>query len=242
MERGINVKTMADALGVDMTSIPVYDRFAPSMESMKRMADWLQIPTWELFCDCGKSSWAAFQQVVAEPLMERFARRLKELARERHLQLNVVAERAGMSKANLSLSMKRNITTSTIEKIARALEIEDKAYLLFITPAEYDAIYHAPQPSAFDPHDPSEIQTVTEVVNSEQLWSKTTQTVNNGLRADKPLGEQVNVGGSFEDLFAQQPEQQEVVMQEGVTYVCGNTRITIVNGVMEIRVQDKKAI
>ena len=183
MERGINVKTMADALGVDMTSIPVYDRFAPSMESMKRMADWLQIPTWELFCDCGRSSWQMFQQVVTEPLMERFARRLKELARERHLQLSVVAERAGMSKANLSLSMKRNITTSTIEKIARALEIEDKAYLLFITPAEYDAIYHAPQPSAFDPHDPSPIQTVTDVINNSQL------TINNELRADKPLGE-----------------------------------------------------
>lgn len=231
MERGINVKTMADALGVDITSIPVYDRFAPSMESMKRMADWLQIPTWELFCDCGKSSWAAFQHVVTEPLMERFARRLKELARERHLQLNVVAERAGMSKANLSLSMKRNITTSTIEKIARALEIEDKAYLLFITPAEYDAIYHAPQPSAFDPHDPSEIQTVTDVINNEKL------TMNNELRAD------VNGMVTEPDLFAQMPkEPQEVQMQEGVTYVCGNTRITIVNGVMEIRVQDKKAI
>lgn len=227
MERGINVKTMADALGVDMTSIPVYDRFAPSMESMKRMADWLQIPTWELFCDCGTSSWAAFQQVVTEPLMERFARRLKELASERHLQMSMVAERAGMSKANLSLSMKRNITTTTIEKIARALEIEDKAYLLFITTAEYDAIYHTQQSTAFAHNDNSPIQTVTRAVNSAPSSARVEPaeqqlTVNNELRAE------VNGMGTEPDLFTQMAEDPQV-LTNGV-YRYGAVRIELRDG------------
>ena len=201
-ERGIKVKTIADALGVDMTSIPVYDRFAPSMESMKRIADYLQIPTWELFCDCGRSSWVVFQQTVTEPLMDRFARRLKELARERHIQLNVVAERAGMSKANLSLSMKRNITTSTIEKIACALDVEDKAYLLFITPNEYDAIYHAPA-SSFDI-----LQPVRAVV---------------GVETNDPLLSQEE-----KDLFARLPEKKSV-LADGIYYY-GAMRIKLKDG------------
>lgn len=216
MERGINVKTMADALDVDMTSIPVYDRFAPSMESMKRMADWLQVPTWELFCDCGTSSWQMFQQTVTEPLMERFARRLKELARERHLQLNVVAERAGMSKANLSLSMKRNITTSTIEKIARALEIEDKAYLLFITPSEYDAIYHAPQPVASG-----------EIIGTLTERSSLLQAVRPMVEVEEPV-----LCTEAEDQLVQNDPEKDVlatVLADG-TYTYGGKRIVLRGG------------
>lgn len=152
-QRGLGVKALADALHTDISSIPVYGKFAPSVDGMKRIADYLRIPAWEIFCPCGNGSWERYEQTVREPLMERFGRRIKELARMDGVTQGEVAARAGMSKANLSLALKRNITTTTIEKIARALGIEDKAYLLFVTQAEYDYIYgtEADEPAPSDP-------------------------------------------------------------------------------------------
>lgn len=227
-ERGISIRAFAQLLGVAPNSLPVNDTYKPTLTALQRYATELHIPVVDLVhkpdgdaAACGNTDGRDINDVALA--------NIRNVMKQRGMTMLALAKKMGVSNPSLSHTFKYNkMGIATLEKIARGLDVE--AWTLLVDAAAQ------PTPTTFDPHDPSEIQTVTDVINNEKL------TVNNELRADKPLGKQVNVGGSFEDLFAQQPEQQEVQMQEGVTYVCGNTRITIVNGVMEIRVQDKKAI
>lgn len=267
-QRGISIKAFADKLGVGPNSLPISVAFSPSLSSLQRYAEALNIPAVELVHEpeAPTPAYDGMNHCDAEPIDVFVMSRIMDEMRQQKLTQKQVAERMGVSVQSYSQTLKKNkMSTATLDKIATALGVEP--WTLFVSRPEDNAAAEAdnaePRPSAFDPHDPSPIQTVTEVINNapssarvepaeQQLWSKTTQTINNAtlaiahadLECEELLHSQMKVNGmgTEPDLFAQQPEPQEVVMQEGVTYVCGNTRITIVNGVMEIRVQDKKSI
>lgn len=230
-QRGISIKSFASHLGVGPNSLPISVTFSPSLSNLQRYAEALNIPAVELVHepDTPTPAYDGMNHCDAEPIDVFVMSRIMEEMRMQKLTQKQVAERMGVSVQSYSQTLKKNkMSTATLDKIATALGVEP--WTLFVSRPEDNAAaeadYAEPQPTAFDPHDPSPIQTVTEPYRVK-------------VDGEEPLGEQVNVGGSFEDLFAQQPEPQEVVMQEGVTYVCGTTRITIVNGVMEIRVKEK---
>ena len=236
-ERGLRASDVAARVGQPVAVVSnELSRGLTSVPSVAKYARALRVPVWELLHRPVVSAMGKELAAWSEPSDDKGApTRIGAIMRERGLTQLQVAERMGAIRQNVNkwvTSTKLNL--STLQSFATALEIDaEHLYLMFISQEEYDAEMarrSQPTPAAFDPHDPSPIQTVTEPYRVK-------------VDGEEPLGEQVNVGGSFEDLFAQIPEEPlEVQMQEGVTYVCGNTRITIVNGVMEIRVQDKKAI
>lgn len=222
-ERHITAAEFAKHMGVTRNSLPIVSGYSPTVEKLQSYADRLGIPTWELLRPCEVADPEPYHRT--EETSAIVTRHIEQRLRVLGWNKKTAAEKAGISAPAFVSALKRNMSGALIDKIAAALQVEP--WELFITREEYDAECarrSAPAPTAFDPTDPSPIQTVTEAVNNEP-------------------GADVNGMGTEPDLFTQMPEEpQEVVMQEGVTYVCGTTRITIVNGVMEIRVQDKKAI
>lgn len=264
-ERGLTSMTLAARMDEKPNVVnTALCRGISSLTVIERFARGLRVPVWEMLHRPEVSAVGHELDEWSKPCDKL---RLETLMHEQGMTQAQLAEKMGANRPNVNKWMhSTKLTLATIEQFAKAFGIEDKLYLMFISQEEYDAeMVRRAQPTtaAFDPHDPSPIQTVTEVINNapssarvesaeQQLWSKTTQTINNAtlaiahadLECEELLHSQMMVNGigTEPDLFAQQPEPQEVVMQEGVTYVCGNTRITIVNGVMEIRVQDKKSI
>lgn len=231
-ERGLRASDVAARVGQPVAVVSnELSRGLTSVPSVAKYARALRVPVWELLHRPMVSAMGKELAAWSEPSDDKgAATRIGAIMRERRLTQLQVAERMGAIRQNVNkwvTSTKLNL--STLQAFATALEIDaDRLYLLFVSQEEYDA--EMERRASLDPAMMAEMERMQ---RAEQRMAAYRVKVD----GEEPLGEQVNVGGSFEDLFAQQPEQQEVQMQEGVTYVCGNTRITIVNGVMEIRLK-----
>lgn len=214
-----------------------------SLAVIERFARGLRVPVWEML---HRPEVPAVGHELDEWSKPCDKLRLETLMHEQGMTQAQLAEKMGANRPNVNKWMhSTKLTLATIEQFAKAFGIEDKLYLMFISQDEYNAEMERrsqPAPSAFDPHDPSEIQTVTEayrvkVDGEDDLFAQ----YPDGMTPEEMYQMEL-MQIEEEERRKKEAKSQEVQMQEGVTYVCGNTRITIVNGVMEIRVQDKKAI
>ena len=240
-ERGLTQLQVAERVGQPVSVVSnELSRGLKSVPSVAKYARALRVPVWELLHKPVVSAMGKELATWSVPSDDKGApTRIVEIMRERGLTQLQVAERMGAIRQNVNkwvTSTKLNL--STLQSMATALEIDDEhLYLLFISQADYDA--EMERRASLDPAMMAEMERMQRAEKRNASFGL--------LQPVQPMVEAETEEPVFckdaLDLFSQMPEESlEVQMQEGVTYVCGNTRITIVNGVMEIRVQDKKAI
>ena len=263
-ERGLRASDVAARVGQPVSVVSnELSRGLTSVPSVAKYARALRVPVWELLHKPVVSAMGKELAAWSEPSDDKGApTRIGAIMRERGLTQLHVAERMGAIRQNVNkwvTSTKLNL--STLQAIATALEIDDEhLYLLFISQADYDA--EMERRASLDPAMMAEmermqraekrnasfgllqpVRPMVEAETEEPVFAPDT----NDLFANYPSDMSADEMYQMELIQIEEEERrkkdakiQEVQMQEGVTYVCGNTRITIVNGVMEIRVQDKK--
>lgn len=240
-ERGLRASDVAARVGQPVAVVSnELSRGLTSVPSVAKYARALRVPVWELLHRPVVSAMGKELAAWSEPSDDKGApTRIGAIMRERGLTQLQVAERMGAIRQNVNkwvTSTKLNL--STLQAFATALEIDaERLYLLFVSQEEYDA--EMARRASLDPAMMAEMERMQRAEKRNASFGL--------LQPVRPMVEAEPEEPVFckdaLDLFSQMPEEpQEVQMQEGVTYVCGTTRITIVNGVMEIRVQDKKAI
>lgn len=231
-QRGISIKSFAEKLGVGPNSLPISVAFSPSLSVLQRYAEALNIPAVELVHvpDVPTPVDDGLNHCDTDPLDVVVLRRIMEEMRNQKLNQKQVAERMGVSVQSYSQTLKKNkMSTATLDKIAKALGVE--GWQLMVNKVT------EPTDTASESETADVPSGMTQPVVAASAEPSATSDESSGTVAGVAV-----CGVAEPDLFAPVEEPNEVVMQEGVTYVCGTTRITVVNGVMEIRVQDKKAI
>lgn len=199
-QRGISIRSFADKLGVVPNSLPISVAFSPSLSSLQRYAEALNIPTIELVHEPAvpTSINDGKNHRDAESVEVFVLRRILEEMHIQRLSQKHIADKMGVTVQSFSQTLKKNkMSTATLEKIANALSVEP--WSLFVE--RKDDLQNTSQKTL--PHTSSSI-----LVMKEQR--------DVGIRNNR-----------------------EVQMEEGVTYVFDNTRISVKDGVLEITVKRK---
>lgn len=210
-ERGITIRSFAEKMGVVANSLPVSVNYSPSLTALQRYARALGVPSADMIhrpdSPATNPCTDDYDDINAHVLS-----RIRSVMAMKRLSMKLVAARAGISPASLSITLKNNkMSTTTLEKIARGLDVEPWTLL----EAEPAAEKTPPEPSAPKAKLGVMMRTMVEAEPEKSVYCHDALDL-----IDKMKG-----------------EEREVVMQEGITYVYGNLRITIVNGEIEIRVK-----
>lgn len=125
-ERGISIRTFANQMGVVPNSLPISVSYAPSLSSLQRYANTLNIPAVELVHKPDVPTPITEVDMTDKfDLSEMALNNIKQIIEEKRMMLKTVAEKAGMSQQALSQTMKRNkMSITTLEKIAQGLDVE----------------------------------------------------------------------------------------------------------------------
>lgn len=140
-ERGLTAThlaaTMGETIGMMNTAL---SRGISSLSGIERFAHGLRVPVWEMLHAAPVAATGHELPEWQSELTGGVTLRLEELMQERHLTQTQLAERMGANRPNVNRWLRsRNLTLPTLGLFARALDIEDRLYLLFITQEEYDA-------------------------------------------------------------------------------------------------------
>lgn len=260
-ERGLTSMTLAARMDEKPNVVnTALCRGISSLAVIERFARGLRVPVWEMLHRTEVSAVGHELDEWSKPCDKL---RLETLMHEQGMTQAQLAEKMGANRPNVNKWMhSTKLTLATIEQFAKAFGIVNKLYLMFISQEEYDT--EMARRMMDDPAFAADMERVkraekrnarfgllqpvrpmVEAETEEPVFAPDT----NDLFAQYPDGMTPEEMYQMELMQIEEEERREkegakpvVQMQEGVTYVCGNTRITIVNGVMEIRVQDKKAI
>lgn len=255
-ERGLTSMTLAARMDEKPNVVnTALCRGISSLAVIERFARGLRVPVWEMLHRPEVSAVGHELDEWSKPCDKL---RLETLMHEQGMTQAQLAEKMGANRPNVNKWMhSTKLTLATIEQFAKAFGIVNKLYLMFISQEEYDA--EMERRASLDPAASAEslgtgavrsgllqpVRPTVEAEPEEPVFAPDT----NDLFANYPSDMTADEMYQMELMQIEEEERREkegakpvVQMQEGVTYVCGNTRITIVNGVMEIRVQDKKAI
>lgn len=243
-ERGLSIRTFAQQLGVAPNSLPVNDTYKPTLTALQRYATALNVPVVDLVRKPEQPTpyYDGADHTDGCDINELVLRRIKDEMKQRGFSMLALANKIGVSNPSLSHTFKYNkMGIATVEKIANGLGVE--AWELMVDGASGGSLGTEAGGAYYGTLQP--VRPMVEADPEEPVLNQETQD----LFAQYPDGMTPEEMYQMELMQIEEEERrkneaksQVVQMQEGVTYVCGNTRITIVNGVMEIRVQDKKAI
>lgn len=136
LSKNISFTSFAVRMNMAPSSLAVTDKFSPSLATMQRYADELQIPIWELVYDCGVPISSPYVRTANEMAIEdKVVKRIQKLMAARNLNVRRLALSVGVTAQALGQMLKRRkMSLKSIESIAAGLSV--MPWELLATPEE----------------------------------------------------------------------------------------------------------